>query len=142
MVRSNGPRLVVHERVTLKLKGCAMKTNLFRKCSKANAWYRTDWRRHGLALGILCMVAGPVHGQSSPQNASCQPKFNLNGYDKGVKTAINTHQTNNTSSSCAWADVIMESRNFLACPLVETGPIALCYYSGVPGSPKFTPSWS
>jgi hypothetical protein len=117
-----------------------MHTDLYRHGTKANTWNRIDWRWYGLALGILFMLAGPVVAQGGPQNANCQPKFNLNGYDKGVKTAINTHQTNNTSSSCAWADVIMEPKNFLACPLVDTGPIALCYYSGVPKGPKSTPS--
>jgi hypothetical protein len=71
---------------------------------------------------------------------SCQPEFNLNGYDKGTKTPINTCQTNTSSSPCAWADVSQEIQNFLACSLETTGPIALCYYSGVPGEPNLTPS--
>ena len=71
---------------------------------------------------------------------SCQPKFNLNGYDKGAKTPINTCQTNTSSSPCAWADVSLGMQNFLACSLETTGPIALCYYSGVPGEPNLTPS--
>ena len=71
---------------------------------------------------------------------SCQPKFKLNGYDKGQKTPINTCQTNTSSSPCAWADVSTEKQNFLACSLESTGPIALCYYSGVPGLPNLTPS--
>jgi hypothetical protein len=82
-----------------------------------------------------CPPPGPPAG--SP---SCQPKFNLNGYDKGAKTSINTCETNPSSSPCAWADVSLEAQNFLACSLEATGPIALCYYSGVPGEPNLTPS--
>jgi hypothetical protein len=109
---------------------------LFRHDTKANARNGMAWRSFALALGVLGVLVGPVHGQ----NASCEPQFSLNGYDKGVKTAINDYQTNNTPSSCAWADVVTSAKNFLACPLVHTGPIALCYYSGVPGEPKSTPS--
>jgi hypothetical protein len=83
----------------------------------------------------ICPPPGPPAG-----SASCQPKFNFNGYDKGAKTPINNCQTNTSQSPCAWADVSLEMQNFLACSLETTGPIALCYYSGVPGEPNLTPS--
>ena len=95
---------------------------------------------NGLALGVLCLLVGTVRGQTCVENTSCQPTFNFNGYDKGAKTEINTCTTNSSSSPCAWADVSEGRENFLACRLDTTGPIALCYYSGVPGSPLFTPS--
>ncbi len=117
-----------------------MHVDQFRHGMKANVCSRMEWRWYGLVLGILFMLAGPVGAQGGTQNGSWQPKFNLNGYDKGLKTAINMLQTNDTPSSCAWADVIVEPENFLACPLVDTGPIALCYYSGVPKGPESTPS--
>jgi hypothetical protein len=117
-----------------------MHTDPFRRGTRANARNRTDWRRYGLALGLFCMLVGPVRGQSCTQNSSCQPTFDINGYDKGARTAVNTCTTNDSSSPCAWADVVEKVENFLACRLDRTGPIALCYYSGVPGSPLFTPS--
>ena len=92
-----------------------------------------------LALGILCVVGGTVPSLGDDncplgEAPSCQqPEFHFN------HTPINTCQTNNSSSPCAWADVIAESENFLACRLEKTGPIALCYYSGVPGQPLDTP---
>jgi len=67
---------------------------------------------------------------------SCKPDFHF----KGANTPINTCQTNTSSSPCAWADVSLGLENFLACSLKRTGPIALCYYSGVPGQPLMTPS--
>jgi hypothetical protein len=70
----------------------------------------------------------------------CEAKFELNGYDRGHKTAINTCVTNASSSPCAWADVNEKVENFLACSLKKTGPIALCYHSGVPGAPLYTPA--
>jgi len=73
-------------------------------------------------------------------NPSCKPEFHFNGHDKGAKTAINNCKTNTSSSPCAWADVNLKMQNFLACSLERTGPIALCYYSGVPGEPNLTPS--
>ena len=116
-----------------------------RWASRALAW---NERLIGAALALALVLAagdasraddmcplGPPAGL-----ASCQPKFNLNGYDKGAKTPINTCQTNTSSSPCAWADVSLEMQNFLACSLETTGPIALCYYSGVPGEPNLTPS--
>ena len=94
-----------------------------------------------LALSILCIVGGTVSslgGDSCPLgppggDPSCQPNFHFNG------TPINTCQTNNSVSPCAWADVVAEKENFLACRLEKTGPVALCYYSGVPGQPLDTP---
>jgi hypothetical protein len=108
---------------------------------KANASNRRNWRFYGLALGVLCLwCAAPVHSQTCVENPSCRPTFNLNGYDRGAKTEINTCTTNSSSSPCAWADVAERKENYLACRLDTTGPVALCYYSGVPGAPLFTPS--
>jgi hypothetical protein len=117
-----------------------MNNDPLRPGTKANTWNRKNWPFYGLALGVLCLLGGPVRGQTCLQNTSCQPTFNLNGYDRGAKTEINTCTTNGSSSPCAWADVSEGMENFLACRLDNTGPIALCYYSGVPGSPLFTPS--
>jgi hypothetical protein len=94
-----------------------------------------------LALSILCVVGATVPslgGDSCPLgppggDPSCQPNFHFN------RTPINTCQTNNSISPCAWADVVSEKENFLACRLEKTGPVALCYYSGVPGQPLDTP---
>jgi hypothetical protein len=71
---------------------------------------------------------GPPRG-----DPTCQPEFHFNG------TTINNCQTNTSSSPCAWADVNAKPENFLACRLEKTGPVALCYYSGVPGQPLDTP---
>jgi len=117
-----------------------MHTDPLHRGTKANAWNRKTWRFHALALGVLCLLGGPVLGQTCQPNNSCQPAFNLNGYDAGAKTEINSCTTNSSSSPCAWADVAEGMENFLACRLDKTGPIALCYYSGVPGNPLFTPS--
>jgi len=117
-----------------------MHTDPPRPGTKATVWNRMTWSFHGLALGVLCLLAGPVGSQTCQPNNSCQPAFNLNGYDAGAKTEINTCTTNSSSSPCAWADVAEGKQNFLACRLDTTGPIALCYYSGVPGIPLFTPS--
>ena len=117
-----------------------MHTDPLHRGTKANAWSRKTWRFHALALGVLCLLGGPVLGQTCQPNNSCQPAFNLNGYDAGAKTEINSCTTNSSSSPCAWADVAEGMENFLACRLDKTGPIALCYYSGAPGSPLFTPS--
>jgi hypothetical protein len=110
---------------------------------KAGALSRDGLRSFGLvlALGVLCTVGGAglsLGDDSCPLgppagDPSCQPEFHFNG------TPINTCQTNSSSSPCAWADVIAEPQNFLACRLERTGPIALCYYSGVPGQPLLTP---
>ncbi len=122
------------------LKESAMHAEPLRPSTKANSRNRRDWCCCGLALVVLCMLAGPVSAQNCSENASCQPRFKFNGYDKGAKTVINNCTTNDSSSPCAWADAFNSPENFLACSLENTGPIALCYYSGVPGSPYFTPS--
>jgi hypothetical protein len=119
------------------MQQCSMNSKSLRPRTQANAWSAYCY---GLALGVLCLSAGVAHAQACMENASCQPSFNLNGYDKGAKTVINNCATNTSSSPCAWADVAEGMQNFLACRLETTGPIALCYYSGVPGSPLFTPS--
>jgi hypothetical protein len=113
---------------------------------RANIRNRIGWRCYVLALIMVSTMVGSAHSQNCvPDPANCVPdpaceaKFQFNGYDKGAKTVINTCQTNESSSPCAWADATQKSENFLACPLDETGPIALCFYSGVPGPPYFTP---
>jgi len=114
--------------------------------TKANFRDRRDWRYYGLALGVLCLLGVPARAQSCSSNPSCQPQFNLNGYEKDVKTVITDCTTNTSSSSCAWADAIGVTNPtdfktyFLACSLRRTGPIALCYYSGMPGKSFYTPS--
>jgi hypothetical protein len=95
-----------------------------------------------LALALLGLIGRPAYsegGGSCTPDPSCTPRFNLSGYDKGAKTPINNCKTNDSGSPCAWADVITRPENFLACSLETTGPIALCYYSGVPGFPLLTP---
>ena len=99
-----------------------------------------------LALALVLAAGDAVRANDAcplgppAGSPNCQPKFKFNGYDKGAKTPINTCETNTSSSPCAWADVSLEMQNFLACSLEATGPIALCYYSGVPGEPNLTPS--
>ncbi len=125
----------------------AARTKQTRNVIKACTLNRGGLRGLGLALmaGVLCIVGAAVPGLGGDMcpagppggDPMCQPKFNLNGHDK---TPINTCQTNSSSSPCAWADVSVEQQNFLACRLEKTGPIALCYYSGVPGLPELTPS--
>jgi hypothetical protein len=73
------------------------------------------------------------------------PGFNLSAYYGGQQITINECIDPN-SPSCAWADAVMvptlpdAEKYFLACSLPANGnPIALCYYSGVPGAPQFTP---
>jgi len=109
--------------------------------TRANSRNRNGWLSYGLALAILLISAGAAHSQSGClPDLSCRPKFNLNGYERGTKTKINTCKTNDSPTSpCAWADVSEKPDNFLACRLSRTGPTALCFYSGVPGSPYFTP---
>ena len=123
-----------------------MHTQPLRRGAKTNSRDRRDWRYFGLALGLLCLSGVQVRAQSCSSNPSCQPKFKLNGYEKGVKTVINDCTTNSSSSPCAWADAVAVANPadfqtyFLACSLKYTGPIALCYYSGVPGKNFDTPS--
>lgn len=106
-----------------------------------------QWRRDAQHSGTMpvsaqspLIAAGPAQSQTScTPDSRCQAKFKLNGYDKGAKTVINTCKTNSSSSPCAWADVVEARTNFLACPLADTGPTALCFFSGVAGAPDFTP---
>jgi hypothetical protein len=123
-----------------------MHTQPLRPGTKPDSRERRSWRYYGLALGVLCLIGVPVRAQSCSANPSCQPKFKLNGYEKGERTVINDCTTNNSSSPCAWADAVGVptpadfKTYFLACSLKRTGPIALCYYSGVPGKNFDTPS--
>ncbi len=108
----------------------------------------------GLALSAASLTGGAAQAQIQTQTAqggkagqsggpapctpdtpTCTPRFNL-----GVSMPINTCKTTDTGSPCAWADTSVAKANFLACPLQTTGPIGLCYYSGVPGAPLNTPS--
>jgi hypothetical protein len=101
-------------------------------------------------LGLLSIFGRPVYGQNQdgpnqeshresaaclPDIPACRPKFNLRS-----PVDINNCKTTDTQSPCAWADVTVASTNYLACKLEKTGPIALCYYSGAPGAPLYTPS--
>ena len=123
-----------------------MHTQPLRTGNKADSSDKRDWRYCGLALGVLCILAVPVAAQTCSSNQSCQPAFKLNGYEKGVKTVITDCTTNSSSSPCAWADAVGVATPaevqtyFLACSLAYTGPIALCYDSGVPGKEFYTPS--
>ena len=80
-----------------------------------------------LALALVSAAGDAVRADDTcplgppAGSPSCQPKFKLNGYDKGQKTLINTCQTNTSSSPCAWADVSTEKQNFLACSLEVNG---------------------
>jgi hypothetical protein len=100
---------------------------------------RSAWRAAALAFGLSGLLAGPALADSCKPIPSCRPQFSLDSYDGGVKTPITDCRTNPSSSPCAWADAHVGRENFLACSLEKTGPIALCYYSGVPGPPLLTP---
>jgi hypothetical protein len=123
-----------------------MQIDVPRPTAEASTTWRKDWFFYGFALFVLCMFAVPAVAQTCPApNQSCQPQFNLDSYDGGQQITINDCQTNSSSSPCAWADALSSDVKgfktyFLACRLQTTGPIALCYYSGVPGSPYQTPS--
>lgn len=75
------------------------------------------------------------------------PKFNLSAYYGGQNITINQCMDPNSGGLCAWADAAQAPVNnpqqaeqyFLACSLTPN-PIALCYYSGMPGLPDKTPS--
>jgi hypothetical protein len=104
--------------------------------ARLNGWLgrsgRATWQ---FALVLLCLcLFNPVAAMSEGCRATpaCKPQFHFQGLNGQVK--INDCRTTNTSSACAWANVTLQSSNFLACRLERTGPIALCYYSGVPGS--------
>jgi len=112
----------------------------------ANSTSRRNWRYHCLALGLFCMLGATAVAQTCTSNPSCQPNFKFDSYEKGVKTVINDCTTNSSASPCAWADAVQAASPgdvktyFLGCKLANTGPIALCYYSGVPGAEFYTPS--
>jgi len=124
-----------------------MPTRPIRPPTKANSTNRRDWRCYALALGVLCIWAVPVVAQSCMPSPSCtNPQFNLSAYYGGQNITINECMDPN-SPSCAWADAVAvptapdAAKYFLACSLpANDNPIALCYYSGVPGEPQYTPS--
>jgi hypothetical protein len=97
------------------------------------------WRGIVLALALLGLGGGPALAANSCRpDPSCTPQFSLERYGKDVP--ITDCRTNpSTTSTCAWADAFTGPENFLACSLERTEPIALCYYSGVPGQPLRTP---
>jgi hypothetical protein len=126
-----------------------MSTEPIRPPTKANSTNRKDWRCFALAVAALCIWAVPVLAQSCTPSPSCMnPQFNLSAYYGGQNITINQCIDPN-SPSCAWADAVMvpnmadATKYFLACQLLPgtpPPPIALCYYSGVPGAPLNTPS--
>lgn len=88
---------------------------------------------------LLLLVISPAAAlsQTCTTTPACKPQFKFSGRNASVE--INNCKTTDTASPCAWADVTLQASNFLACRLRTTGPIALCYYSGVPGAPLDTP---
>jgi hypothetical protein len=116
-------------------------TDPLRPIIKANPTNGRQWRPYCLALIVLCMLAVPARTHAQ---CTATPQFNLSLYYGGQPVTINTLATNNTTAhNCAWADAVTQANSqtsFLACSLNTTGPIALCYYAGVPGAPKSTPS--
>lgn len=110
---------------------------------RLNGWLgrpgRGAWQ---FALVLLCLCffnpnTAMSEGQGCVATPACKPEFQYQGLNGLVK--INNCKTTNTSSACAWANVTLKASNFLACRLETTGPIALCYYSGVPGGSTDTP---
>lgn len=110
---------------------------------RLNGWLgrpgRGAWQ---FALVLLCLCffnpnTAMSEGQGCVASPACKPEFQYQGLNGLVK--INNCKTTNTSSACAWANVTLKASNFLACRLETTGPIALCYYSGVPGGSTDTP---
>lgn len=103
-----------------------------------------SWLKHcvspALMICVMFIISAPTLAAGCQPYPACQPKFKFYGYDRGNQVSINTCKTTDSQSPCAWADVTMQSSNYLACKLETTGPIALCYYSGVPGAPLYTPS--
>ena len=98
---------------------------------------RSMWH-FALVLVCVCLFSpGAALSQSCVTTPACKPQFHYQGLNGLVK--INDCKTTQTSSACAWADVELQASNFLACRLANTGPIALCYYSGVPGGSTDTP---
>ena len=100
---------------------------------------RHAWRAAALAFGLAGLLAGPALADSCKPIPGCRPQFSLDRYDGGRDVPITDCRTNPSGSACAWADAHAGLENFLACSLETTGPIALCYYSGVPGQPLLTP---
>ena len=100
---------------------------------------RHAWRAAALAFGLAGLLAGPALADSCKPIPGCRPQFSLDRYDGGRDVPITDCRTNPSGSACAWADAHSGLENFLACSLETTGPIALCYYSGVPGQPLLTP---
>lgn len=134
-----------------------MHADPIRPPTKANSTNRRrGWSHYGLALAVLCMLSVQAVAQNNPctEVSFCMPTptFNLSAYYGGQNIKINSCATNTTTpdneiNQCAWADAaVADSDNpqagsyFLACPMTTTGPIALCYYSGMPGAPYSTPS--
>jgi hypothetical protein len=123
-----------------------MPADPIRPATRANSTNRKDWRCYGIALGLLCLFAVQAYAQCT-ESSSCQnPAFNLSAYYGGQNVKINKCIDSN-SSSCAWADAVNASSTaaaaayFLACSLPSNNnPIALCYYSGMPGGKYKTPS--
>lgn len=89
------------------------------------------------ALLLLALSPTAAHSADCKATPECKPEFSFQGLNGTIK--INNCRTTQSSSPCAWANVTLQASNFLACRLETTGPIALCYYSGVPGSPNDTP---
>ncbi len=123
-----------------------MPTRPIRPPTSARSTNRRDWRCYALAVGIFCILTVPaVAQQGCTASPSCTPQFNLSAYYGGQDITINECIDQN-SPSCAWADAVTvptmadAAKYFLACPLPANGnSIALCYYSGVPGYPEYTP---
>ena len=92
-----------------------------------------------LVLGVVGLAGGNARADSCKPDPACRPHFSLNRYDGGKNVPITDCRTNASGSACASADAHSGLENFLACSLETTGPIALCYYSGVPGKPLLTP---
>jgi hypothetical protein len=84
-----------------------MPADPIRPSTKANSTKRRDWRCYALAVGLLCILAVPVVGQSCMPNQSCMnPRFDLSAYYGGQNITINECIDPN-SPSCAWADAVM-----------------------------------
>lgn len=91
-----------------------------------------------LAVGAAMLAAPALANDSCTPDPACRPQFSLDRYEGGRDVPITDCRTNPSGSACAWADAHSGLENFLACKLAITGPIALCYYSGVPGAPLGT----
>jgi hypothetical protein len=123
-----------------------MPADPIRPPTKANSTNRRGWSHYGLALAVLCLLSVQAVAQCTASPSCMNPKFNLSAYYGGQNITINQCIDPN-SSSCAWADAAQAPINnpqqaeqyFLACSLTPN-PIALCYYSGMPGLPDKTPS--